>query len=147
MRMTVRFLGAAVIVVLFLGSTFLFIDRVYADSNPLPGINAEDKYPNGCVSCHVDAGGGNDYRINVELKKVTDHPDVGAMMNTLPKDCSMCHKEGGAASPLNTITHKQHYANPGENHFVTEYDGACLACHALDLSTGAMTIKNGPKNW
>lgn len=141
MKMTVRFLGAAAIVVLFLGSTFLFIDRAYADS-PLD----EDKSPNGCVDCHVD-GGGSDTRINVLLKDISGHPDVGAMMNTLPKDCFMCHKEGGAASPINIITHKQHYTNPGENLFVTEYDGSCLACHALDLSSGEMTVKNGPKNW
>ena len=146
MKMTVRFLGAAAIVVLFLGSTFLFVDRAYADS-PLPGINAEDKHANGCVDCHVDAGGGNDNRLNLELKKVKDHPDVGSMMNTLPKDCFMCHKEGGAASPINNITHKQHYTNPGENLFVTEYNGSCLECHAVDLSTGAMSVKNGPKNW
>ncbi len=125
MRMTVRFLSAVTIVVLLLGSIFLSMDRAYADS-PLPGINAEDKHPNGCVDCHVDAGGGNDYRINVELKKVTDHPDVGAMMNTLPKDCYMCHKQGGAANPINTITHKQHYANPGKNVFIAEYNGSCL---------------------
>ena len=146
MRMTVRFVGAAAIVCLLLGSTFLFVDRAYADS-PLPGINTEDKNPDGCVDCHVDAGGGNDTRMNVVLKKVKDHPDVAAMMNTLPKDCYMCHKEGGAADPINRMTHKQHYVNPGDNDFITDYEGTCLACHSVDINTGEVTVKNGPKNW
>lgn len=145
MRITVRFLGAAAIVVLFLGSTFLFINRAYADS-PLPGINVEDKYGNGCVDCHVDEG-GNDRRISVVLKSFPEHPDVGVIMNTLPDDCYMCHKVGGAEAPINQITHKQHFENPGDNEFITKYEGTCLACHTVDLNTGKVTAKSGPKNW
>jgi hypothetical protein len=146
MKMMLRITGLLWISVLVLGSSLLFVNRAYADS-PLPGINSEDKHPKGCVDCHVDAGGGKANRLNVELKKVKDHPDVGAMMNTLPQDCFMCHKEGGAASAINMITHKQHYANPTKNSFVSEYGGSCLTCHKVDLDTGEVTIKNGPKNW
>ena len=134
------------IVVLLLGSTFLFVDRAYADS-PLPGINTEDKYANGCVDCHVDAGGGNDTRMNVVLKGFPDHPDVGVIMNTLPDDCYMCHKEGGAESPITRITHQQHFESPGDNDFITKYEGSCLACHSVDINTGEVTVKSGPKNW
>jgi hypothetical protein len=69
------------------------------------------------------------------------------MVKTLPGDCMTCHKAGGYGGALSTITHKGHYANPAENHFVTGYAGQCLECHSLNAATGVMTVKSGPKNW
>ena len=117
------------------------------DNTPvLPGITVSDEHPNGCVDCHADAGGGNDYRMNVELAKVDGHPNVDAIVKTLPNDCTMCHK-AGAAGPLQLIAHKLHYQNSNDNVFVNDYGGSCLQCHFLDTNTGTMTMKSGPKNW
>ena len=118
-----------------------------ADSHiMLPGVNAEDKHPNGCIDCHSQGADG-DYRLNVSLKELSGHPPIDAMVKTLPNDCMTCHKAGAYAGPLSSITHKSHYANPGENHFVSGYGGQCLECHSLNLTTGAMSVKSGPKNW
>jgi hypothetical protein len=117
------------------------------DAAFLPGITVKDAYPNGCVDCHIDQGGGKDYRISAELAKISGHPKVDKIVKTVPKDCLMCHKAGGKAPSLDTVMHKVHYAKPSENAFVTAYKGACLNCHALDLSTGEMSVKSGPKNW
>jgi hypothetical protein len=117
-------------------SAFLFIGRVYAD-NPLEA----DKYPNGCVQCHTGESGLD------ALLKSLNHADVSAMMNTVPTDCLMCHKEDGAAGALSLITHKQHFGNPSSNKFVADHGAACLACHGLNLQTGEITVKEGAKNW
>jgi hypothetical protein len=112
----------------------------------LSGITVEDGHPNGCVDCHADAGERGDYRLNVSLNEL-DHPDITKIVKVIPKDCGICHKQNVPAGPLNEQTHKLHYENPADNHFVTNYDGECLACHALNAETGIMTIKNGSKNW
>jgi hypothetical protein len=134
-----------VVLVLLLGT----ICAVSADDAvvKLSGITITDEHPNGCVDCHVNAGGGNDYRLNVELKALKGHPDVTKMVRNVPQDCAMCHKPNVPAGALNTQTHRLHYQNPDENHFVTGYQGECLACHSLNINTGIMTVKSGPKNW
>ncbi len=110
----------------------------------LPGITTEDQHPQGCVDCHTQSSSG-DHRLNVALKEVSGHPAIDSIVNTVPNDCMMCH--GSYAAKLNTITHTAHYKNPEENHFVGYYAGQCLECHSLDLSTGTMSVKSGPKNW
>jgi len=131
--------GAVVAATLFL---------VAADNNKpfLPGVTVTDEHPNGCVDCHK-VSGGNDYRLNAELANVEGHPQVDAIVKNVPQDCLMCHKEGTKAGPLNLITHKYHYRNPNDNHFVSYYQGACLNCHSVSPGSGKMTVKSGPKNW
>jgi len=114
------------------------------DRVQLPGINAEDQHPQGCVDCHRESD-SRDSRLNVSLRKVAGHPPIDTIVNTVPDDCNMCH--GSYASPLNTITHTAHYANTEENHFVSSYKGQCLECHSIDTSTGKTGVKSGPKNW
>lgn len=117
------------------------------DNTPvLPGITAPDEHPRGCVDCHVNAGAGNDHRMNVELAKGGKHPNIDAIVKTVPTDCTMCHK-AGAAGPLQLVAHKLHYREPDDNVFVNNYGGACLQCHSLDANSGNMTMKSGPKNW
>ncbi len=111
----------------------------------LPGINAKDPYPQGCVSCHVKSG-SSDLRIPSYLKSVKDHPDITTLVKVVPDDCIKCHKEGGVAKPQNQIDHLAHFSNPDKNFFVTGFTGSCLNCHALDAS-GQMKAKSGPKNW
>ncbi len=114
------------------------------DLAKLPGINAEDEHPQGCVDCHT-AGDGRDSRLNVSLEELEGHPPVDNIVKTVPDDCMMCH--GANASNLSTITHASHYQNPEENYFVANYDGQCLECHSLNIESGRMSVKNGPKNW
>ena len=117
------------------------------DKTPvLPGITVTDEHPNGCVDCHANAGGGNDYRMNVELAKVENHPNIDAIVKTIPDDCTMCHK-AGASGPLHLSTHRLHYQNPASNVFIKNYGGGCLECHSQDINSGDMRMKNGPKNW
>ncbi len=117
------------------------------DGKPfLPGVNVKDDNPNGCVDCHRDAGGGQDYRLNKSLAE-QGHVNIEAIVKKIPKDCAMCHRAGAAAGSIQLIIHKAHYQNPEENHFVTNYQGACLSCHTLNSDTGVMGMKSGPKNW
>ena len=130
-----------------LGFTFIIaVSLIVLMAVDLPGINVEDKYPNGCVDCHANTADA-DYRLNTELKNLEGHPDITAIVKTVPKDCSMCHKPGVPAGALTGITHVDHYQEPGENVFVQQYEGSCLACHAIDTGTGDVSMKNGPKNW
>jgi hypothetical protein len=119
----------------------------FAWSQPafLPGLTTTDEWPNGCVSCHK-AGSDGDTRLTV-LLAAKKHPNIAAMVRTVPDGCMVCHKEGGQAGPLNKQTHRIHYANPGSNKFITVDHGSCLACHTLDVKTGIIKLKSGPKNW
>ncbi len=117
-----------------------------ADTPALSGITVEDEHPNGCVDCHRNAGEGKDYRLNGALEEM-DHPDVSALVKTVPQDCGMCHKAGTPTGSLSLRVHKIHYEEPSENHFIAYYQGECLACHTLNTATGVMSVKNGPKNW
>ena len=114
-----------------------------ADSAYLPGLLQADSYAKGCVDCHkVD--GKNDYRITAYLPG--SHPDVGKL-KTIPNDCASCHKRGGAGPELKTLMHEVHYRNTEKNGFVLYYKGACLNCHVIDVKTGVVSVKSGPKNW
>ena len=115
------------------------------DVPALSGITVEDAHPNGCIDCHRSAG-ANDYRLNVSLK-AAGHPDITAMVKTVPTDCAICHKANTPLQAISQQVHKAHYQNPSENHFVTAYSGECLACHTLNTATGVMTVKSAPKNW
>ncbi len=113
----------------------------------LPGITAKDEHPNGCVSCHVNAGADKDYRLTVELAGVKNHPKIDKLVNVVPGDCLKCHKEGAKAGALGFVAHRNHYRNPKENVFIKVYQGACLNCHTVNPETGVVSVKSGPKNW
>ncbi len=120
-----------------------------AQSVDLPGITTKDAYPNGCVDCHVAAGGDKSSPlVTAELAKVSGHPKIDKIVKTVPKDCStLCHKLGGKAPAFNLVMHKAHFGKPSENRFVTVNKGACLTCHAFDPDAGGMAEKSGPRNW
>ena len=120
---------------------------VWANDAPeLSGITVEDKYPNGCIDCHNDAGGEEIRRLDVILEEL-DHTNVSALTKIVPDDCARCHKEGTSIGGLNKQTHRIHYENPSENDFIDDFQGECLACHALNSATGEVTTKSGLKNW
>ncbi|WP_156360598.1 hypothetical protein [Dethiosulfatarculus sandiegensis] len=133
---------------LLMGATY-FCSTALAQQTPkLYGITIEDKYPHGCVDCHVQSG-NLDYRINVRLKKYyPDHPDINKENLTVPRSCKKCHGEDKEAETMSVISHKVHYHKlSAKNDFIKYYQGKCLSCHQLNPSTGQMTLKNGPKNW
>jgi hypothetical protein len=113
----------------------------------LPGITVADEHPNGCVDCHKNQGAGKDYRLNVSLAVIEDHPKIDAIVKQVPEGCAICHKEGGKVSPLNLMVHKAHYLKGEKSSFVQFYQGACLSCHKLEVASGKMTVKSGAKNW
>ena len=131
------------VLALFLGAAVLASAQ---ETLKLSGVTVKDEYPNGCVDCHTQSG-ENNYRLNTELKNLNGHPDITKITKTVPKDCAMCHTPKLPAGSLNLITHKSHYQNPSKNSFISDYQGDCLACHSLNLSTGEMSVKSGPKNW
>jgi mono/diheme cytochrome c family protein len=117
-----------------------------ADAPFLPGITVADNFPRGCVDCHK-VSGSQDLTVNGMLKKLGEHPDVTKAVTTVPTDCALCHKKGGAAPALNLVMHASHYRDPAKSYFITGYKGACLNCHTLNAKTGEMKVKSGPKNW
>jgi hypothetical protein len=129
--------------VAILGSVLALTAASAADTPYLPGITVKDENPRGCVDCHKNA----DSRMPAEIARIKGHPNIDKIVKTVPNDCLMCHKPGGKVPELNLVMHKAHYDKPAENHFVTDSKGACLNCHTLDTTTGAMNMKSGPKNW
>ena len=113
----------------------------------IPGITVDDVEVNGCVDCHRKADPEKDYRLSATLKKLENHPDVGASMKTIPNDCLTCHNESAAKSmgtePLASMIHRMHLLGGKENQFITQYQGQCTHCHALNKETGEFSIKSG----
>lgn len=133
--------------IVLMAASFLFISVVSGQQGPkLSGITADDSHPNGCVDCHAQRG-DQDLRLGTGLKYNPKHPDMTGKVNVVPQDCAMCHQPGEEAGALSAISHKAHYKNPTQNKFIMYYQGECLACHRLDMSTGIMKMKNAPKNW
>ena len=140
-RILIPVLAAALIL---LGAAVL----TWADSDiELPGITTADESPNGCVDCHKNTTGEVEIRMDIAMKEIDKHPDVTRITRTIPDDCLMCHKANAPAGALSPLTHKNHYSDPDENLFIDDHQGQCLACHALNIATGEMTVKSGPKNW
>jgi hypothetical protein len=111
----------------------------------LAGITAADEYPNGCVDCHKVTG-AVDSRLPV-LLAARKHANITAVVNKVPGDCALCHREGTKAGALSSRTHGLHYTAPRTNRFVTAYRGSCLACHSLDADTGVTRLKIVARNW
>ncbi len=85
----------------------------------------------GCAACHT----GN-YSLAAEANGIAGHPKVKD--NATYDNCLPCHR-AGSKYPFGPILHKGHLVG-ADNHFVTNYGGACTACHVLDANTGTYTI-------
>lgn len=114
-----------------------------ADYARLAGDPGPGPYPQGCVDCHAKDGAEN---LGALLESL-GHRNVDAKTETVPSDCKSCHSEEGGFSLLSELAHIFHYENPAKNDFIRVYGGDCLHCHALDVETGVVTTKSGPKNW
>ncbi len=118
------------------------------ESKPLlPGILDKDAYPNGCVDCHVKEADAVPAKLNLTLAKLQKHPKVDAIIKVVPTSCTVCHKEGAKMGTLFSVVHQAHFAKKADSQFIKLYNGSCLNCHTMDLATGLVSIKSGPKNW
>jgi len=137
----------------------------------IPGINADDKFPNACVDCHINYTDMNmdtrfstlmqqwqtkvDERLMDKIKgaapdglKLTGkHPTVPkSAFQNIPKSCGNCHgKTSKKAPPAARMTHLIHLTGGDENHFMTLFQGQCTYCHKLDEKTGEWKIPSGPE--
>jgi hypothetical protein len=116
----------------------------------IPGITVDDVKVSGCVDCHYKESDERDYRLSTSLGELVEegkHPDVSAMVNTIPDDCVMCHSEqmaeGMGTEPLGPMMHKIHLVGGAENHFIAGYQGQCTHCHGFNEETGGFSIKSG----
>lgn len=115
----------------------------------LPGIIQFDPAPLGCVSCHVDLGGGKDLRLNKAVELLPGHPDITKAFkgSLIPDTCILCHREGSKLGSLGPNLHKVHYGRLESSSFIRDYGGSCLLCHDLDPATGELRFKSGKANW
>ncbi len=141
-----RVLVLAVLLAAGLFGSVLALTAASDDSTALlPGINAKDDRPNGCVDCHVKDK--EDLRLNTVLAQIKGHPNVSKIVKKIPDGCLLCHKGGGKAPALGLVSHKVHYLGDTGKDFLTTYKGQCLSCHQLVLATGDVKMKSGPANW
>jgi cytochrome c553 len=175
-KSALRFFG--VIVVSIIGLLILFPNVVMAGDDQMklpparkiPGLTAEDKFPNGCVDCHINMPDRKqDERIStlmskwskmVEtklLKKAQDvapagvtlkgiHPQATASLKNIPTACTSCHSNTSkTAPPLAALLHTIHLTGGDDNHFLTIFQGECTYCHKLNATTGVWMMPSGPE--
>lgn len=136
----------------------------------IPGLNADDKFLNGCVDCHINMPDiKQDERIStlmsqwnekVELKLLKKaqavasagvmlrgiHPPAPASLKNIPAACATCHsKTSRTAPPLAALLHTIHLTGEDENHFLTIFQGECTHCHKMNAVTGVWTMPSGPE--
>ena len=136
----------------------------------IPGINAEDRYPGGCVDCHINYTDMNmDTRFSTLMAQWTNevdpkllakaqaaapegvtlkgkHPNASGTLKDIPKGCLACHGRGSkTAPPFAGMLHAIHLTGGEENHFMTVFQGECTYCHKLSQTTGKWTIPSGPE--
>jgi hypothetical protein len=139
----------------------------------IPGITAEDRYPQGCVDCHINYEEMNrDTRLstlidqwatsvppklleeaqaiagpNIKLKGV--HPRLRGVgfLGGIPAVCVGCHEHEAKTAPrLVPLLHKIHLAGGDEGVFLTVFQGECTHCHKLDKATGQWRVPSGPED-
>lgn len=130
----------------------------------IPGITADDPFPQACVSCHVVLPDGMDVRISTLLglwmqgadsalvalaqsaapagmTLTGTHPAASA--SDIPKNCLMCHgRTSTMAPPFARMLHRIHLTTEG-GIFLSMFQGECTYCHKLDRTTGAWSIPSG----
>ncbi len=136
----------------------------------VPGINAPDMYPNGCVDCHLHYQDlGLDTRISTHMAqwcagasvKVLAaaraaapaglalsgrHPDAATALADIPGACLDCHDaQATEAPPFARLIHRLHLEPRPDNPFLSLFQGECTHCHKLDLATGSWRLPSGPE--
>lgn len=131
----------------------------------IPGLTTEDRFPGGCVDCHVnDVETGMDHRLSTLLTRWNEavepevlefarsvsgpavilegsHPRVPAARMEIPGDCLVCHESGlDDVVPLAPFLHKVHLAGGEQSVFLRIFQGECTHCHKLDVQSGQWRI-------
>jgi hypothetical protein len=134
----------------------------------IPGLTVEDKFPNGCVDCHINMPDiKQDERIstlmsrwnkNVEAKLLKKaqavasadvtlkgiHPPASGSLKNIPAACTTCHsKTSRTAPPFAALLHAIHLTGGNDNHFLTIFQGECTHCHKMNVTTGVWTMPSG----
>lgn len=134
----------------------------------IPAITSEDRFPRGCVDCHVNYPAMKmDTRLSVLMRQWNNavdpklmakvratvpkgfilkgkHPVVAAALEDIPAGCLKCHgKESTIAPPLSQVVHLIHLTGGEDNHFLTLFQGECTYCHKLNLKTGRWSMPSG----
>ena len=136
----------------------------------IPGLTMEDKFPKGCVDCHINMPDINqDERISTlmsrwyknagaklldKAKAVTQsgiglkgiHPPASESLKDIPAACIACHSEKDSkAPPLVPLLHSIHLTGGEDNHFLTIFQGECTHCHKMDPGKGIWSTPSNPE--
>lgn len=135
----------------------------------IPGITTPDNFPGGCVDCHIRLPERNmDVRLSTRMKKWRESVDpqllarIGAVSpktvtltgrhpplpeqsyRNIPGSCMACHGKSQTKIPaMAPMLHALHLIGGKENHFITEFQGACTHCHKFDARTAKWSIPSG----
>jgi len=136
----------------------------------IPGLTIEDKFPNGCVDCHINMPDiKQDERISTLMTRLGKHvesnllkkaqavspvgltlkgmhPSANASLKNIPAACLGCHdKRTASAPPFAALIHVIHLTGGDNNHFLTIFQGECTYCHKMNITTGIWMIPSGPE--
>jgi len=136
----------------------------------IPGISAEDQFPNACVDCHIDYTDINlDTRFRTLMAQWAEkvdsgvleiardvggpginlvgvHPLVDAALHDIPAACFSCHQSGASGVvPLVPLLHRIHVGGGSDAVFLRVFQGECTHCHKLDRTTGQWHVPSGPE--
>jgi hypothetical protein len=128
----------------------------------IPGINAKDAHPTGCVDCHVkeDRVSAKLARWNGKIDAKTlatmqafvpkgitlkgKHPALSG--KDVPASCMKCHTAGSKSMPpFAPLMHGIHLAKGDSSEFLKQYQGECTHCHKLNKTSGTWTLPSGPE--
>jgi len=144
-----------------------------ATENPsvkkIPGLNAQDPFPRGCVDCHVYLPAEKrDVRLSTLMNNLSErtapellaklsglthegrslqgrHPGVNGSKLSIPADCIGCHGErSGDAPAFAGMMHLIHLSGKN-NHYLALFQGECGFCHKFDAQIGAWTVPSHPE--
>lgn len=133
---------------------------IAAPPRAIPGINAKDSYPAGCVDCHV-----KEKRVSVQLARWDGNVDaktLAAMQAFVPKgmtlkgkhpkvaskdipaSCLKCHTATSKGiAPLARLLHGIHLAKGDASEFVKQFQGECTHCHKWNKTAGTWSLPSG----
>lgn len=165
-----------VAVILVMAAALKVMTEEPAKPRMIPGINAPDQFPKGCVSCHkiypemnMDARLSTiitswadvvDPKILAKLQSVAPegvtfkgkHPFKVTSETSIPEACNKCHGKMKNAPPLFQLLHVIHLSkssistDDANNHFLTMFQGECTHCHKFDSQKGTWSIVNGKES-
>ena len=135
----------------------------------VPGLMMEDKFPKGCVDCHINMPDAKqDMRLSTMISRWTKsvgekllkkaqevspniklqgvHPPIPDSFMDIPHSCTECHtKTSETAPPFTALIHAIHISKKDGNLFMTVYKGECTHCHKINFKTGAWAMPSGPE--